>query len=239
MLLFPAIDMYDHKAVRLLKGDYSKMTIYSKDPVSVAKRFEASGAQWVHLVDLQGALHGDTPHEDVVERIAKETGLKVEIGGGVRGDETVKKYMDRGVSRVILGTAALQDRSFLERMVSLYGDAIAVGVDLRTGFVATNGWTETSEVSGEDFCRELSEIGVKTVIATDISRDGAMQGPNVELYRSLKEAFPGNITASGGVSSLDDLKALGELELYGAILGKAYYTGAVDLNEAVKVVQVA
>ena len=239
MLLFPAIDMYDHKAVRLLKGDYQKMTIYSKDPVSVAKRFQAEGARWVHLVDLQGALHGDTPHEDVVERIVKETDLNVEIGGGVRNDDTVKKYIDLGVSRVILGTAALQDRSFLERMVSLYGDAIAVGVDLRNGHVATHGWTETSTVTGEEFCSELSDIGVQTIIATDISRDGAMQGPNVELYRTLRDAFSGNITASGGVSSMDDLKALGDLDLYGAILGKAYYTGAVDLNEAVKAVQVA
>lgn len=239
MLLFPAIDLYDHKVVRLLKGDYSKMTVYSKDPVSVARRFQDNGAQWVHLVDLQGALHGETPHEDVVDRIVKETDLNVEIGGGIRSDETVKKYMDLGVSRVILGTAALQDRSFLERMVSLYGDAIAVGVDLRNGHVATHGWTETTSVTGEAFCKELSDIGVSTIIVTDISKDGAMQGPNVKLYRSLKEAFPGNITASGGVSSMEDLYALGDLGLYGAILGKAYYTGAVDLNEAAKAVQKA
>lgn len=237
MLIFPAIDMFDHKAVRLLKGDYKKMTVFSKDPVSVSKQFQDAGAQWIHLVDLQGALHGDTPHEDIVERIVTETDLNVEIGGGIRNSETVRKYIDLGVSRVILGTAALQDRSFLEHMVSLYGDAIAVGVDLRDGYVATHGWTETSSVTGMDFCRELAQIGVSTIIATDISRDGAMQGPNVALYQSLLDSFPGNITASGGVSSLEDILSLNSLDLYGAILGKAYYTGNVNLNAAVKAVQ--
>ena len=239
MLLFPAIDMFDHKAVRLFKGDYQQMTVYSKDPLSVAKRFEDSGAKWVHLVDLQGAKDGTTPHADLVAGITKETGLQVEIGGGIRSEETILRYLDCGVSRVILGTAALGDPDFLQRVVAKYGSSIAVGVDSRDGMVATHGWTQTSTVPAEEFCRSLDEIGVSTIIATDISKDGAMQGPNLDLYRQLKKSFSGNITASGGVSSLKDLTALNELDLYGAILGKAYYTGAVDLEEAVKKVQLS
>lgn len=239
MLLFPAIDMFDHKAVRLFKGDYQQMTVYSKDPLSVAKRFEDSGAKWVHLVDLQGAKDGTTPHADLVAGITKETGLQVEIGGGIRSEETILRYLDCGASRVILGTAALGDPDFLQRVVAKYGSSIAVGVDSRDGMVATHGWTQTSTVPAEEFCRSLDEIGVSTIIATDISKDGAMQGPNLDLYSQLKKSFSGNITASGGVSSLKDLTALNELDLYGAILGKAYYTGAVDLEEAVKKVQLS
>ena len=237
MLLFPAIDMFDHKAVRLFKGDYQQMTVYSKDPLSVAKRFEDSGAKWVHLVDLQGAKDGTTPHADLVAGITKGTGLQVASGGGIRAEESLLRYLDCGVSRVILGTAALGDPDFLQRVVAKYGSSIAVGVDSRDGMVATHGWTQTSTVPAEEFCRSLDEIGVSTIIATDISKDGAMQGPNLDLYRQLKKSFSGNITASGGVSSLKDLTALNDLDLYGAILGKAYYTGAVDLEEAVKKVQ--
>ena len=237
MLLFPAIDMFDHKAVRLFRGDYQQMTVYSKDPLSVAKRFERSGAKWIHLVDLQGAKDGTTPHADLVASITKETNLQVEIGGGIRSEDTILRYLDCGVSRVILGTAALGDPDFLQRAVARHGSSIAVGVDSRSGMVATHGWTKTSSVPADTFCRQLDELGVSTIIATDISKDGAMQGPHLELYRQLKLSFSGNITASGGVSSLEDLEALNSLGLYGAILGKAYYTGAVDLEEAVKKVQ--
>ena len=208
MLLFPAIDMFDHKAVRLFRGDYQQMTVYSKDPLSVAKRFERSGAKWIHLVDLlyrRCLLH--------------------------------PPRLSAGLDRVILGTAALGDPDFLQRAVARHGSSIAVGVDSRSGMVATHGWTKTSSVPADTFCRQLDELGVSTIIATDISKDGAMQGPNLELYRQLKLSFSGNITASGGVSSLEDLEALNSLGLYGAILGKAYYTGAVDLEEAVKKVQ--
>jgi len=211
------------------------MTVYSDDPVSVAQKFSSFGAEWVHLVDLEGARDGNTPNFSVIRDIASKTDIHAEIGGGIRSEDTICKYLDCGIDRVILGTIALQDPDFLRRMIEKYGDRIAVGVDLRNGMVATHGWNETSSVSGESFLKQLALIGVSTVIITDISRDGAMKGPNVDLYRQLSEVFPGNITASGGVSSIEDLKALRELSLYGAILGKAYYSGAVDLKEALEV----
>lgn len=235
MILLPAIDLYEGKAVRLYQGDYREMTVYSDDPASVAADFRRAGAQWVHMVDLEGARDGTTPNFDVVSRVVRESGLRVEIGGGVRSDETVRRYLDAGVARVILGTAALGDRAFLERMVVQYGAHIAVGVDCRDGFVATHGWTETSSVPCAEFCAELERIGVQTVICTDISRDGAMRGTNRALYRELNERFSLNFIASGGVSSLEDVRALREAGLYGAILGKAYYTGAVQLQVALEV----
>jgi len=235
MLIFPAIDLYDKKAVRLFKGDYNQMTVYSDNPLEVAKGFKAAGAEYIHMVDLEGAKDGTTPNFDVVEAVAKESGLKVEIGGGIRNEETVKKYINAGVMRVILGTAALNDRAFLETVCKKYGDKIAVGADLKDGQVAVKGWLETSNVSGMDFLSEMQALGVKTVICTDISRDGAMRGTNRELYRELSEKFSMDIVASGGVSTLDDIKALREMDLYGAIVGKAIYTGDIDLKEAIEV----
>ncbi len=235
MLIFPAIDLYDKKAVRLFKGDYNQMTVYSENPLEVAKGFKAAGAEYIHMVDLEGAKDGTTPNFDIVASVAKESGLKVEIGGGIRNEETVKKYIDAGVMRVILGTAALNDRQFLESVCKKYGDKIAVGADLKDGQVAVKGWLETSNVSGMDFLSEMQALGVKTVICTDISRDGAMRGTNRELYRELSEKFSMDIVASGGVSTLDDIKALREMNLYGAIVGKAIYTGDIDLREAIEV----
>lgn len=235
MILLPAIDLYEGKAVRLYKGDYREMTVYSDDPASVAADFQRAGAQWVHMVDLEGARDGTTPNFDVVSRVVRDSGLRVEIGGGVRSDETVRRYLDAGAARVILGTAALDDRAFLERMVAQYGASIAVGVDCRDGLVATRGWTETSSVACAEFCAALERIGVQTVICTDISRDGAMRGTNRALYRELNGRFSLNFIASGGVSSLEDVRALRDAGLYGAILGKAYYTGAVQLREALEV----
>jgi len=235
MLIFPAIDLYDKKAVRLFKGDYDQVSVYSDNPLEVAKGFKAAGAEYIHMVDLEGAKDGTTPNFDVVEAVAKESGLKVEIGGGIRNEETVKKYINAGVMRVILGTAALNDRAFLETVCKKYGDKIAVGADLKDGQVAVKGWLETSNVSGMDFLSEMQALGVKTVICTDISRDGAMRGTNRELYRELSEKFSMDIVASGGVSTLDDIKALREMDLYGAIVGKAIYTGDIDLKEAIEV----
>ena len=235
MLIFPAIDLYDKKAVRLFKGDYNQMTVYSENPLEVAKGFKAAGAKYIHMVDLEGAKDGTTPNFDIVASVAKESGLKVEIGGGIRNEETVKKYIDAGVMRVILGTAALNDREFLESVCKKYGDKIAVGADLKDGQVAVKGWLETSDVSGMDFLSEMESLGVKTVICTDISRDGAMRGTNRELYKELSEKFSMDIVASGGVSTIDDIKALREMNLYGAIVGKAIYTGDIDLREAIEV----
>ena len=235
MLILPAIDLYDKKAVRLYKGDYNEMTVYSNNPIEIARKFQECGATYIHMVDLEGAKNGTTPNIDEVRKVVDYTDLKVEIGGGIRDEETVQKYIDLGVERVILGTAAVTDDEFLRKMVAKYKDAIAVGVDLKDGYVAIKGWTEKSALTADEFFAHLSDIGVKTVICTDISKDGAMQGTNRELYKELSEKYPMDIVASGGVSSIDDIKALREMDLYGAILGKAYYIGAVDLKEAVEV----
>ena len=235
MLILPAIDLYDKKAVRLYKGDYNEMTVYSNNPIEIARKFQECGATFIHMVDLEGAKNGTTPNIDEVRKVVDYTDLKVEVGGGIRDEETVQKYIDIGVERVILGTAAVTDDEFLCKMVAKYKDAIAVGVDLKDGYVAIKGWTEKSALTADEFFKHLSDIGVKTVICTDISKDGAMQGTNRELYKELSEKYTMDIVASGGVSSIDDIKALKDMNLYGAILGKAYYIGAVDLKEAVEV----
>ena len=234
MKIFPAIDLYGGKAVRLFKGDYSKMTVYSENPLEVARDFEQKGAEFIHLVDLEGAKDGTTPNFETVKSIAENTRLFTEIGGGIRSMETVEKYLGAGVDRVILGTAAVENQDFLKAAVNKYGEKIAVGVDIKDGFVAVKGWTEASSYSCFDFCEKMRETGVKTLICTDISKDGAMQGTNRELYRELAEKFDIDIVASGGVSTLDDIKALKKLGLYGAIIGKAYYIGAIDLKEALE-----
>lgn len=234
MNIFPAIDLFEHKAVRLFKGDYAEMTVYSDNPVEIARDFEAKGAKFIHIVDLEGAKNGETPNFDTVKEIAQNTGLFCEIGGGIRSLDTVEKYLNAGLDRVILGTAAVNDGEFLRTAVNKYGDKIAVGVDIKDGFVAVKGWTEKSGYSCFDFCEKMRKIGVKTLICTDISRDGAMRGTNRQLYKELSEKFDMNITASGGVSSLEDIKALSQLKLYGAIIGKAYYIGAIDLKEALE-----
>ncbi|MBE6538581.1 MAG: 1-(5-phosphoribosyl)-5-[(5-phosphoribosylamino)methylideneamino]imidazole-4-carboxamide isomerase [Ruminococcaceae bacterium] len=235
MLIFPAIDLYEGKAVRLLRGEYDKMTVYSDDPPSLARDFAASGATCIHLVDLEGARDGNTPNIETIKKIISASGLFAEVGGGIRNMETVDKYLSAGASRVILGTAAVKDRDFLVSAVKKYGERIAVGIDVKDGKVAIKGWTETADLTLEDFCCDVESIGVKTVICTDISKDGAMQGANHELYRKLSETFRLDIIASGGVSSIDDVKRLTKLGIYGAIIGKAYYTGAIDLCEAIEV----
>ncbi len=234
MKIFPAIDLYDGKAVRLYKGDYDNMTVYSENPIEIARDFEKKGAKFVHLVDLEGAKDGTTPNLNIVKQIASETSLFTEIGGGIRSMGTVDKYLQNGVDRVILGTAAVNNEAFLKQAIAKYGDRIAVGVDIKDGFVAIKGWLEKSEYDCYQFCEKMLSLGVKTLICTDISKDGAMQGTNRELYKELSEKFTINITASGGVSTIDDIKALRALDLYGAIIGKAYYIGAIDLKEALE-----
>lgn len=235
MRIFPAIDLYEGKAVRLLKGDYNAVTVYSENPLEIAKDFENSGATELHTVDLEGARDGGTPNIELIKSFVENTNLNVEVGGGIRSMDTVKAYLDAGVRRVILGTAAVTDREFLQEAVDTYGDKIAVGADIKDGKVAIKGWVEKSEYNTFEFFEMLEEIGVSTVICTDISKDGAMQGTNRELYKDLSEKFSVNIIASGGVSSLDDVKALNEMNLFGAIIGKAYYTGAIKINEALEV----
>ena len=235
MLIYPAIDLYSGKAVRLYKGDYAQMTVYNDDPVAVAKDFAAKGASCIHLVDLEGAKSGTTPNFDTVAAIKAETGLFCEIGGGIRSMETIDKYLSAGIDRVILGTAAVTEPGFVEAAVAKYGEKIAVGIDIKDDFVAIKGWTVKSEENAMDFTGKMEKLGVKTMICTDISRDGAMQGTNHDLYRELSQRFGMNIIASGGVSSIDDVARLAKLGIHGAIVGKAYYTGAIDLTEAIEV----
>ncbi len=235
MIIFPAIDLYEGKAVRLYKGDYAQMTVYSEHPEEIGEAFAAAGATHAHLVDLEGAKTGETPNLETVLRIREKAGLFCEIGGGIRSMDTVKRYLESGLDRVILGTAAVEDPAFLDSALSRYGERIAVGVDIRDGFVAIRGWTEKSTLPFLDFCRDMSGRGVKTLICTDISRDGAMRGTNRELYRELKKELNLDITASGGVSTLEDVESLRRMELYGAIIGKAYYTGDIDLKKAIEV----
>ena len=237
MNIFPAIDLYDKKAVRLFKGDYAQMTVYSENPPEIAYDFVKQGAKHIHIVDLEGAKDGTTPNISVIEQIRKTTDLFIEVGGGIRNMDTVEKYISIGVNRVILGTAAVTDEKFLINAVNTYGDKIAVGVDIKDGFVAIKGWTEKSQYDCFEFCEKMSKIGVRTIICTDISKDGAMLGTNHELYRSLSEKFDMQIIASGGVSSIEDVKKLSELDIYGAIIGKAYYTGAISIKEAIEVAE--
>ncbi len=237
MNIIPAIDLIGGKAVRLQKGDYNKVTVYSDTPVEVARSFRASGARFLHVVDLDGAKSGKADNYQTIKQIVDATDLSVEVGGGIRNMEVVDLYVKAGVDRIILGTAALTDPDFLLEAVQTYGDRIAVGVDIKDGMVAIKGWTEVSAMSCDDFCKKLEKIGVSTVICTDISKDGMMAGTNLELYRHLNQDFNINMIASGGVSTLDDVKALKCIGVYGAILGKALYTGAIDLAEAVKITE--
>ncbi len=235
MILFPAIDLFEGKAVRLFKGDYAQMTVYSDHPEEIAADFAACGAMHIHLVDLEGARSGETPNLETVLKIRESTGLFCEIGGGIRSMEVVERYLSAGLDRVILGTAAIEDEAFLRRAVEKYGEKIATGADIRDGYVSVKGWTQQSGVTLEAFFEKMESIGVSTVICTDISRDGAMRGTNREMYRKLSGRFGVQITASGGVSSLEDVKSLRDMNLYGAIIGKAYYTGDIDLKKAVEV----
>ena len=237
MILFPAIDLVGGKAVRLYKGDYDKMTVYSDHPEEIALDFKNCGATHIHIVDLEGARDGGTPNLDTVLKIKKESGLFCEVGGGIRSMEVVDRYLSAGVDRVILGTAAIKDEAFLKKAVEKYGEKIAVGADIREGFIAVKGWLERSSVTADEFFERMQNIGVKTIICTDINRDGVMAGTNRDLYRTMSRRYSMDITASGGVSSMDDILALQKMGLYGAIIGKAYYTGAIDLKQAVEAVQ--
>ncbi|MBO5051603.1 MAG: 1-(5-phosphoribosyl)-5-[(5-phosphoribosylamino)methylideneamino]imidazole-4-carboxamide isomerase [Clostridia bacterium] len=235
MHIFPAIDLYGGQAVRLLRGDYAQMTVYNPDPTAVVRDFAAAGAEYLHLVDLEGAKTGKTPNIDTIRAILRTADLFTEVGGGIRSIETVRTYLQAGVSRVILGTAAVKDPDFLARAVETYGERIAVGADVKDGKIAIHGWQETANVTTEEFCARMQALGIRTIICTDISKDGVMAGANHDLYRALSEKFSMQFIASGGVSSIEDVRRLAAQGMYGAIIGKAYYTGAVSLREAIEV----
>lgn len=235
MKIFPAIDIREGKVVRLFKGDYNQMTVYGDHPVEVAKNFQKKGAKFLHVVDLDGAKEGATPNFEVIKDIIRETNLKVEIGGGIRSEEVIKKYLDCSAFRLILGTIAIKDPEFTKKMVNQYGKKIAVGVDVFDKMVAIQGWTETSDITLNQMLDTLEGYDCKTVICTDISKDGALNGINFELYRELSKRYKMDIIASGGVSSIKDVENLSNINMYGAIIGKALYTGDIDLKDAVEV----
>jgi len=234
MIIYPAIDLYEGKAVRLIRGDYAQMTVYSDNPVEKAIEFKKSGAKAIHVVDLEGARSGEPANFDIIKRIVSETGLLIQVGGGIRTAETIEMYIKAGVRRAILGTAAVSKPGFLQKMVGAYGDAIAAGVDIKDELVAIKGWTEVSDVDAHSFCKTVEELGVQTIICTDISKDGILAGTNMELYETLQKELSINIIASGGVTTLDEIKALAKLKIHGAIIGKALYTGNINLSDAVK-----
>ncbi len=235
MILFPAIDLIQGKAVRLFKGDYAQMTVYYENPLEVAKDFEACGCTHIHMVDLEGAKDGTTLNFETVCAVIQNTGLFVEIGGGIRNMDTVERYLQAGAGRVILGTAAVTDEAFLKEAVTRYGKQIAVGADIKDGYVAIKGWVEQSAYTLDAFCQKMQDLGVTAMICTDISKDGAMAGTNRKLYADLKEKYNMQITASGGVSHMEDIAALTALELDACIIGKAYYTGDINLKQAVAI----
>ena len=235
MKIFPAIDIYQGQVVRLYKGDYNQMTVYGNHPLEVALEFAQQGAECIHMVDLEGAKSGETPNLEIIREIAQNTDLFTEVGGGIRSMEVIERYLSGGIDRVILGTAAIENEELLKEALKTYGDKIAVGVDIKDGYVAIKGWTEQSMYSVDDFCEKMQQLGVSTIICTDISRDGAMKGTNRALYRDLSQKFSLRIIASGGVSTLEDVAELRTIGLEGAIIGKAYYTKAIDLAEAIEV----
>ena len=234
MKIFPAIDLRDGKVVRLLKGDYDQMTVYGDDPLTTARGFADCGAEYIHIVDLDGAKDGGTPNMDVIKAIAEGTDLKVEVGGGIRSEEVIAAYRDAGVWRVIIGTAAVEQPEWTAEMIGKYGRAIAVGADVADGRIAVRGWKEITDVSLDQLMADLSRLGASGVICTDISKDGAMEGTNLPLYRSLSAKYSLDIVASGGVSTMDDVRKLKEMGVFGAIIGKALYSGAIDLREAIE-----
>lgn len=234
MLVIPAIDIYKGEVVRLTRGDYSQMTVYSKDPAAVARGFKDAGAEFAHIVDLEGARSGEPANFSVIERIAGESGLDIEVGGGIRSAETIARYLGVGVKRVILGTAAAAEPGFMREMALSFGNVIAVSVDIKDGRVAIRGWTELAGREALEFCMETADAGVCTIICTDISKDGMLGGTNISLYRTLREKLSSDLIASGGISSLEEIDALSDLGMDGAILGKALYTGGIDLAEAIR-----
>ena len=235
MIIFPAIDISGGNVVRLYKGDYNQMTVYDGFPFEVAKKYESVGATHLHVVDLDGAKSGLTDNFSSIEKIAKETDLFIEVGGGIRDEERIRIYKEIGVKRVILGTVAVKNPEFAREMAMKYGSLIAAGVDVKNGYAAVHGWTETSEVSGFEYCRNLKNLSINTVIYTDISKDGTESGTNMEAYKELSKIDGLNVVASGGITYYEEIEKLSDMGIYGAILGKALYSGALDLKKALDI----
>lgn len=235
MELFPAIDIRGAKVVRLTKGDYDVMKVYRDNPTEVAEEFLKAGANNLHVVDLDGARDGSLANFDSIKALANTKGLFIEVGGGIRNMERIEGYLNLGVGRVILGTAAVKNYPFVEQAVKEFGDAIAVGVDAKDGMVAVSGWEEVTTTDSFEFCKRLRDTGVKTVIYTDISKDGAMSGTNLEVYKKLSEIKGLDIVASGGITFESEIQTLRNMGTYGAILGKALYEGKLDLSRAIKI----
>lgn len=231
MILFPAIDIRGGKCVRLIQGDYDQEVIYNDSPTEMAKEWERQGADYIHVVDLDGAKTGNSLNKDAIRALVQAVSIPVQVGGGIRNMEIVDQHIEAGVRRVIIGTAAIQNKQFLQEAVNKYGDQIAVSIDARGGLVATDGWTETSDVNAVDLIRELAELGVQTVIYTDILKDGMLQGPNFHELQVMNEATPIDIVASGGVTTEEDIMKLQNLDMYGAIIGKALYEGKLSLEK--------
>lgn len=234
MIILPAIDIIDGKPVRLYQGDYNKKEIVAEDILETAKSFQDAGAEYIHLVDLDGAKKGELVNGDIVIKVAKTLDIPVEIGGGIRNFESIKYLIDNGISRVILGTSAMEDESLVKKAVEAYGDKIAVGIDCKDGFAYGRGWLEGSSLYYIDFAKKLEGLGIKNVIVTDISKDGTLEGPNVEMLKELSKEVSMNITASGGIKDINDIKELNDLNIYGAITGKAIYSNTLSLEEAIK-----
>ncbi|HLS20602.1 MAG TPA: 1-(5-phosphoribosyl)-5-[(5-phosphoribosylamino)methylideneamino]imidazole-4-carboxamide isomerase [Bacillota bacterium] len=231
MIIFPAIDIKDGKCVRLTQGDYDKETIYNHSPLAVAKQWEQKGAEYLHLVDLNGAKEGKSVNEAIIFSIAKETNIPIQVGGGIRSIQTVESFISAGVDRVIVGTAAINDRHFLKKAVQTYGKKIAVSIDARNGYVATDGWTKTSTIKAVDLLKELEKIGVTTIVYTDIHKDGMLAGPNIEELKMINEQTNIHVVASGGITTKNDVAQVQQLNVYGAIIGKALYDGTLSFED--------
>jgi len=235
MIIFPAIDILEGKCVRLIQGDYNQERVYGDSPVAMAKEWEAKGAEFIHIVDLNGAKTGESVNKAIIEEIAQTVKVPIQVGGGIRSIDVIKNYIEAGVARVIIGTAAIQDPDFLKEAVTTFGDKIAVSLDARNGYVATDGWTDTSDVKALDLVKDLEALGVKTIVYTDIAKDGMLQGPNLAEQEAIHKATTIDVIASGGVTTREDVENLQKLDLYGAIVGKALYDGKITLEELLEV----
>lgn len=235
MIIFPAIDIKDGNCVRLKQGKFEDMDVYFDNPVEVAKTWEAKGAEFIHIVDLDGAKDGKSKNFEIISEIARTVNIPIQVGGGIRTREAVQTLLDAGVNRVILGTAAVNEKELLKSLVDEYGKQIVVSIDAKDGIVAIDGWVNLSSLNSVDFVKELEEIGVQTIVYTDIAKDGMMEGPNFDIYRELMEKNSIDIIASGGVSTLEDVAKLSEMDMYGAIIGKALYIENIKLEDALEV----